>query len=69
MNPPPIQKNVEISIKSPPGMKATEAWCLSPDQWPMEEKLSVAADDPGWVKLTIPTLEVWNTVVVKWEKG
>ena len=69
MNPPPVQTDMVVRLKAPPGMKATEAWCLSPDRWPMETRLSVAPAEPGWIKLTVPKLAVWNIVVVPWTKG
>jgi len=65
---PPVQENLVVRLKIPKGMTAREAWCLSPDRWPMSEKLEVQPAEPGWIKLTVPRLESWDIVVVAWTK-
>jgi len=65
---PPVQKNIEVSLKVPKGMKPKAAWCLSPDAQPMHQKLAIRAADKGWVTVTVPQLIAWNLVVLAWEK-
>jgi len=68
MNAPPVQENITVALHVPEGMRPRDAWCLSPDRWPMEEKLAVQPAGAGWIKLTVPRLECWNIVVVAWTK-
>jgi len=68
MKAPPTQENISVALRVPDGMRARDAWCLSPDRMPMEEKLSVKKAGAGWVEVTVPRLECWNVIVVAWTK-
>lgn len=66
MQAPPVQERIVVTLRAPTGMTARDAWCLSPDTWPMEQQLTVAPAQQGWVTVTVPKLVVWDILVVRW---
>ena len=69
MDPPPVQKDVVVTVKAPAGMKLAQAWCLSPDLTPNGQALAATPTGDGWVKVTVPQLVLWDVIVFHWEKG
>ena len=63
---PPVQQNLEVTVKVPAGMKLRQAWSLGPDAGGAARELPAVAAEAGWIKVTLPQLAIWDVLVLSW---